>query len=480
MLNKWETIIGIETHIQLSTKSKLFSNSSTKFCIYPNKQICNLDIGMPGVLPKLNKKALALAIRFGLIINTKIYNKSIFERKNYFYPDLPKGYQISQKKKPILGYGKISIDLEKYQTIYIDHVNLEEDAGKLLHYKNKSAIDFNRSGIPLLEIITKPSLLTYKEVISYLKYLNKIVKYINISDANLAKGEMRCDINISIRKKGNKKNNNYIEIKNLNSYKNIKNAILYETKRQINILTKGGKIIKETRLYNFKKNKTYILRKKENKNDYLYLNCPDLLELKLNKNFFFKQKKSIPDFPQNKLKYFIKIGLSFKEADLITKTLEISNFFEKTFKFCNDVKLTYTWITCYLFEKLKFYYLKIKQSPIKYELLGNLLSYIKKNIININLAKFIFNKLWNKKINNIEKEINKIKTEQINDKKLLKLITLTFNENLLQLELYKNSNFKKKKNILNFFIGKVIKKSKNKANPKKINFFINKKLNKLI
>lgn len=476
MLNKWETIIGIETHIQLSTNSKLFSKSSTKFCLYPNKQICNLDIGMPGVLPILNKTAIYMAIRFGLIINTKIYNKSIFERKNYFYPDLPKGYQISQRKKPILGSGKITIYFKKNKTIYIDHINLEEDAGKLLHNKNNSAIDFNRSGIPLLEIITKPCILNYNEVINYLKYINKIVKYINISDADLSKGSMRCDINISIRKKGNKKINNYIEIKNLNSYKYIKNAILYETKRQKNLLNKGKKIIKETRLYNFKNKKTYTLRKKENKNDYLYLNCPDLLELNLNKTLILKQKNYIPELPQIKIIFFIKLGLSFKEAKILTNTLEIANFFEKTFNICNDINLTSIWIRCYLFEKLKFYYLNIIQNPIKPNLLGKLLLYIKNNIINHNFAKIIFNKLWKKNIKNIEKEINNLKIEQINDKNLLKIINLTFKENIFQILLYKKSNFKKKKKILNFLIGNVIKKSKNKANPKKINFLIKQKL----
>lgn len=467
MLNKWETIIGIETHIQLSTKSKLFSKSSTKFCLYPNKQICNFDIGMPGVLPILNQTAIDMAIRFGLIINTKIYNQAIFERKNYFYPDLPKGYQISQRKKPILGSGKLTI---KNQTFYIDHINLEEDAGKLLHTMLHSAIDLNRAGIPLLEIITKPCILTYNEVISYVKYINKIVKYINISDADLSKGSMRCDINISIRNKKNKKINNYIEIKNLNSYKYIKCAILYETKRQINIFNKGGKIIKETRLYNLKKNKTYTLRKKENKNDYLYLNCPDLLELNLN----LKQKKSLPELPHIKIKIFIQLGLSFKEAKILTNTLDIANFVEKTFNICKDIHLTSIWIRCYLFEKLKFYYLNITQNPIKPNLLGKLLFYIKNNIINHNIAKIIFNKLWKKNINNIETEINKLKKEQINDNNLLTIINLTFKENILQIILYKKSNLKKKKKILNFLIGHVIKKSNNKANPKQINFLIKK------
>ncbi|AGI27205.1 Asp-tRNA(Asn)/Glu-tRNA(Gln) amidotransferase subunit GatB [Candidatus Portiera aleyrodidarum] len=474
MLNKWETIIGIETHIQLSTQSKLFSNSSTTFCFYPNKQICNLDIGMPGVLPRLNKTAIDMAIRFGLIINTKIYNTSIFERKNYFYPDLPKGYQISQRHKPILGSGKITIYLNKNTTLYIDHINLEEDAGKLLHKKTHSAIDFNRSGIPLLEIITKPCILNYNEVLIYLNYINKIVKYINISDADLSKGSMRCDINISIRNKGNKKLNNYIELKNLNSYKYIKSAILYETKRQINLLNKGGKIIKETRLYNFKKNKTYTLRKKENTNDYLYLNCPDLLELNLNKTCILTQNNSLPDLPHMKIKNFLNLGLSFKEAKLLTNTLEIAIFVEKTFQICKDIHLTSIWIRCYLFEKLKVYYLNITQNPIKATFLGKLLFYIKHNLINHNIAKIIFNQLWKTNLNNIETEINKLKKEQINDNNLLKMINLTLKYNILKIILYNKSTLKKKKQILNFLIGQVIKKSKTKANPKHIKFLIKK------
>ncbi|CAA3707325.1 Aspartyl/glutamyl-tRNA(Asn/Gln) amidotransferase subunit B [Candidatus Portiera aleyrodidarum] len=473
MLSKWETIIGIETHIQLSTNSKLFSKISTRNCLYPNQQICNYDIGMPGILPILNQTALDMAIRFGLIINTQIYNQAIFERKNYFYPDLPKGYQISQRKKTILGSGKITI---KNKTFYIDHINLEEDAGKLLHHKNHSIIDFNRSGIPLLEIITKPCILNYAEVISYVKYINQIVKYIKISNAELSKGSLRCDINISIRNKGNKKLNNYIEIKNLNSYKNIKGAILYETKRQINILNKGGKIIKETRLYNNKKNKTYTLRKKENQNDYLFFNCPDLLELKLNKTFIKKQKNSIPELPHIKIKTLIKqLGLSFKEAKIFTNTLDIARFVEKTFEICKDIHLISVWVRCYLFEKLKVYYLNITQNPIKPKVLGKLLFYIKNNNINHNDAKFIFNKLWSTHLNNIETEINNLKKEQINNNNLLTILKITFKENIIQIILYKKCNYKKKKKILNFLIGRVIKNSKNKAtNPKQIKFLIKK------
>lgn len=471
MLKSWDTIIGIETHIQLSTKSKLFSNSSTRSCLYPNKKICNYDIGVPGVLPILNLTVIDMAISLGLVTATQIYKQTIFERKNYFYPDLPKGYQLSQKTKPILGSGKITI---KNKTIYIDHINLEEDAGKLLHHKNYSIIDFNRSGMPLFEIITKPCILNYADVIRYVKYIQQVVKYIKVSTADLSKGELRCDINISIRNKVTKKINDYIEIKNLNSYKYIKCAILYETQRQINLLNTGGKLIKETRLYNFKKNKTYTLRKKENTNDYLFLSCPDLLDIKIKKKVIVNQKKNISILPHSKLKTFIQLGLSFKEAKLFTTTLDLAKFVEKTFNICKDIKLTSVWIRCYLFEKLKFYYLNITQNPIKPKVLGKIIYYIKKNIININIAKKIFKKLWTTNLINIETEINKIKKVQLNYNKLLTILNLTFKENILQIISYKTCNVQKKNKILNFLIGRIIKTSKNKANPKKIKLLIQK------
>ncbi|AFQ24203.1 Asp-tRNA(Asn)/Glu-tRNA(Gln) amidotransferase subunit GatB [Candidatus Portiera aleyrodidarum] len=471
MLNSWDTIIGIETHIQLSTKSKLFSNCSTKVCLYPNKQICNYDIGVPGVLPIFNQTAIEMAVSFGLVTTTQIYNKTIFERKNYFYPDLPKGYQLSQKKKPILGPGKITI---KNKTIYIDHVNLEEDAGKLIHYKKYSIIDFNRSGMPLFEIITKPCILTYIDVIRYVKYVQQVVKYINVSNADLSKGELRCDINISIRNKITKQINNYIEVKNLNSYKYIKGAILYETKRQINILNSGGKVVKETRLYNFQTNKTYTLRKKENTNDYLFLICPDLLAINIKNNLIVNQKKNLPELPHSKIELFVQIGFSFKEAKIFTTTLDLAKFVEITLNICKDVQLTSVWIRCYLFEKFKLYYLNTIQNPIKPKVLGKIISYIKTNIITVNIAKIIFNKLWTTNITNIEQEINEIKKEQINDKNLLTILNLTFQENVLQIKLYKKCNVQKKKKLLNFIIGRIVKNSNNKANPKQIKSLIKK------
>ena len=336
MNNTWESVIGLEVHVQLSTESKIFSNAPTKFGQTQNSQASLVDLGLPGVLPVLNEKTIEMAIKFGCAINANISSKAIFARKNYFYPDLPKGYQISQLDDPIVGEGKISIEVDNEEKfIGITRAHLEEDAGKSLHdkYENLSAIDLNRAGTPLLEIVSEPDLRSAKEAVAYLKKIHSIITFLEISDGNMSQGSMRCDANVSIRKYGEKEFGNRTELKNINSFRFVEKAINYEIDRQIEIIENGGSIDQETRLYDANKDETRSMRSKEHANDYRYFPDPDLIPVKISKEKIQEIQKTLPELPEQKISRFIKdYKISEYESKNLNVSKELSSFFEKVAK----------------------------------------------------------------------------------------------------------------------------------------------------
>ena len=477
---KWNIAIGLEVHIQLSTESKIFSKAKNQYGNTPNTQVSGIDLGLPGTLPILNKRAIEFAIRLGLAINAKIPTYFLFVRKNYFYPDLSKGYQISQNKIPILmgGYIPIAInDSKKYiKKIFIHHAHLEEDAGKLVHTEKNAQIDFNRSGNPLLEVVTKPNITSAKEAISFLKELHLLVRYLKISHANMEKGEFRCDVNISVSSLGSSMLGTKTECKNLNSFKFIEKAIIFESKRQIALLESGKFVIQETRLFDSKKNITKKMRIKEHEHDYRYFPEPDLLPVKVTYSYIKNIHLLLPELPnsiRNRLKS--EHYLDNKEIEMFLENPQLLNFYEKlVFSVgLENSQLASNWITSILLSKLKKYKLSVINSPIKIHHLSNIIFKIKKKLLSNKTAKIVFNNLWitNGK-SHIDDIIYKKKLLQIND---INIIEKTVNEVIdnFPKEIIKYHNGKTK--ILDFLLGKIIQKNK-KANPKKIKEILIQKL----
>ena len=346
---EWESVIGLEVHVQLATKSKIFSGASTSFGSSPNTQACNIDLGMPGVLPVLNEKVLRMAVKFGLAINANINSPTQFARKNYFYPDLPKGYQISQLDNPIVEGGNLEINLGdgKKKTIGITRAHLEEDAGKSLHenFEGLTGVDLNRAGTPLLEIVSEPEISSSEEAVAYLKKIHSIIRYLEISDGNMAEGSMRCDANVSVRRKGEKELGIRTETKNVNSFKFVEKAIKHEIKRQIGLLESGKGIIQETRLYDSVADETRPMRSKEFANDYRYFPEPDLLPVVLENSFIQSIQKEMPELPEEKMKRFIsEHSLSEYDAEVLSVDLNLSKYFEEVVNITNDPKLTANWV----------------------------------------------------------------------------------------------------------------------------------------
>ena len=370
----WETVIGLETHVQLSTKTKLFSRASTAFGASPNTNVNLIDCGLPGVLPSVNKEAFYKAIRFGMAIDAQINQTSIFDRKNYFYADLPKGYQITQMDLPIVLGGSIDIQLEEsIKTINITRAHLEEDAGKSIHdeYDGFSAIDLNRAGTPLLEIVSEPEISDAKEAVAYMKAMHQLVTYLDVSDGNMAQGSLRCDANVSIRKKGEKELGTRTEIKNINSFKFIEKAINFEINRQIKLLENGEKVTQETRLYDSSKDETRPMRSKEFANDYRYFPEPDLLPIILEKDFIQCILDDMPEMPNEKKERFVsQFSLSKYDADLLAADKDIANYFEEVVKISNSPKLSTNWIMGELSAELNNENLNIRDSKVSSEKLG--------------------------------------------------------------------------------------------------------------
>ena len=475
----WNPVIGLEIHVQLNTKSKIFSSASTNFGANQNTQACAIDLGLPGVLPVLNEQAVFMAIKFGLAIGAKISNNSIFARKNYFYPDLPKGYQISQYEIPIVLGGSVNIESEnKTKKINITRAHLEEDAGKSIHdlYEDESAIDLNRAGTPLIEIVSEPEMTNADEAIQYLKKIHSLIKYLNISDGNMEEGSFRCDANISLKKSGSKTLGTRAEIKNINSFKFVENAINFEINRQSQILNDGGTIIQETRLYNPSKNETKSMRSKEDANDYRYFPDPDLLPVSISKKLIEEIKSNMPELPENKKERFMsQYGLSDYDTSILITDRELSEFFEEVLnKKELNPKLTANWIITEMLALAKKSSLDVKDYPVTSEDLAILLTYIKDEVISSKQAKEIFERMWMNKEKSQE-IIENEGLEQISDLgELNKIVDNIIKNNYKSVEDYQSGKTK----LLGFFVGQVMKETQGRANPKIVNKLLKEKLKK--
>jgi len=476
-MSEWETVIGLEVHVQLATKSKIFSGASTLFGSSPNTQACNIDLGMPGVLPVLNEEVLKMAIKFGLSIKANINSPTQFARKNYFYPDLPKGYQISQLDNPIVEGGVLEITLKdgSKKKIHITRAHLEEDAGKSLHedFEGLPGIDLNRAGTPLLEIVSEPDLSSPEEAVAFLKKIHSIIRYLEISDGNMAEGSMRCDANVSLRKKGSKELGTRTETKNVNSFKFVEKAIQHEIRRQIKILESGERVIQETRLYDSQLDETRPMRSKEYANDYRYFPEPDLLPVVLSEDFIKSVKDLMPELSEEKEKRFIEeYKLSDYDANVLSVDPNLSNFFEEVVVRSRNPKLAANWIMGELSAFLNKENLSILETKVDSINLGNLLSRIEDSTISGKIAKEIFEEMWNSK-KSPDEIIEEKGLKQVTDSsEIKKVINQVLDQNPSQLEQYKSG----KEKLFGFFVGQVMKASRGKANPEQVNKLLEERL----
>ena len=476
--NSWESVIGLEIHVQLATFTKLFSSSPTVFGSEPNTQASEIDLGLPGVLPVLNKEAISFAIKFGCAIDAKISNQVVFARKNYFYPDLPKGYQISQLDDPIVGEGKVKILLgDEEKTIGITRAHLEEDAGKSIHdlFNESSAIDLNRAGTCLLEIVSEPDLRSANEAVEYLKKIHKIITFLGISDGNMSQGSMRCDANVSIRKFGDDKLGTRTELKNINSFKFVEKAINYEISRQIKELEKGNSIKQETRLYDSTKNTTRSMRSKEEANDYRYFPEPDLIPIRISDDLVNEIKQNLPELPEALKKRFIdSYNLSDEDADLIIANKETASFFEGVLSHNVSAKSAVNWITGDLFALMNKNDLSILDSKITPEHIAEIIKNTDNQKISGPSAKKLLELLWESG-GNVEKIIIKEGLEQIsNDNQVEKILDEVILENQKQFLQLKEG----KDRLQGFFVGQVMKKTSGSASPQVVNKLLKEKLSK--
>tara|TARA_B100001778_G_scaffold6486_1_gene5319 strand:- start:203 stop:1678 length:1476 start_codon:yes stop_codon:yes gene_type:complete len=475
--NQYEVVIGLEVHAQVTSKSKLFSSSSTKFGAEPNTQVSLVDAAFPGMLPVINKFCVQQAIKTGIGLKAKINNKSIFDRKNYFYADLPQGYQISQYKYPIVGEGNIILDMPYGQkNIGIERLHLEQDAGKSIHDMDpeNTFVDLNRSGVALMEIVSKPDLTSPEEVNIYIKKLRSIMRYLGTCDGNMQEGSLRADVNVSVKKKGETKLGTRCEIKNVNSIKFMQMAIISEANRQVDLIEEGKQIDQETRLFDTKKNETRSMRSKEDAHDYRYFPDPDLLPLEISDEFIERIKNEIPELPDEKKKRFIeKFKLSPYEATILVSDIETSKYFEEVIN-KSDIKLATNWITGELFALLNDKNLEITESPISAQNLSKLINLIKNGTISGKIAKSVFEMMidGDKDPELIVKEQN-LKQES-DPKELEKLIDKIINDNEDKVKEYKEG----KEKLFGFFVGQVMKVSGGKANPKLTNEILKDKLSK--
>ncbi len=475
---KWETVIGLEVHCQLTTKSKIFSGAATAYGAAPNTQACAIDLGMPGVLPVLNIEAVHMAIKLGLSIDATISPHSVFARKNYFYPDLPKGYQISQFELPIVSQGHLDIDLEDgtRKRVGITRAHLEEDAGKSMHedFNGMSGIDLNRAGTPLIEIVSEPDMRSAKEAIVYLKSLHALVRYLGICDGNMQEGSFRCDANVSVRPLGESKLGTRCELKNLNSFRFIERAINFEIARQIELIEGGGTVIQQTRLYDADKNETRPLRSKEEANDYRYFPDPDLLPVAIEQALIDKVRLELPELPQQKCERLQKqYELSAYDASVLVSSRELADYFEATVKQAQvSAKLAANWINGELAAALNRHNLEITASPITPAQLADLLRRIADNTISGKIAKSVFEILWESK-ESVDSIIEKQGLRQVTDSSAIeKMIDDILAANPQHVAEYRSGKDK----LFGFFVGQVMKASGGKVNPQQLNDVLKKKL----
>ena len=475
---EWEMVIGLEIHAQLATKTKIFSPASTAFGAEPNTQACAIDLGMPGVLPVLNKQAVRMATKFGLAIDAEVARTSVFARKNYFYPDLPKGYQISQFELPVVGVGELEIDLEDGSTkmIGVTRAHLEEDAGKSLHedYHGVSGIDLNRAGTPLLEIVSEPDIRSAAEAIAYAKKIHSLVQYLEICDGNMQEGSFRMDVNISLRPQGQEEFGTRAEIKNLNSFRFMEKAIAFEFDRQMDILEDGGKVVQETRLYDVDKGETRSMRSKEEANDYRYFPDPDLLPLVIDEAYIEEVRKELPELPNEKKHRFIThLGLSAYDANVLTGSRELAAYFEAVAEAAGgENKIAANWVMGELSAALNKENTKLSDSPVTAEMLGGMIKRISDNTISGKIAKQVFEAMWSGE-GDADTVIEKKGLKQITDSGAIEsLIDEVIAANPAQVEQFKAG----KEQLMGFFVGQVMKVSKGQANPGQVNQILRDKL----
>ena len=474
---EWEVVIGLEIHAQLRTRSKIFSGASTAFGAEPNTQACLVDLGYPGVLPVLNREAVNMAVRFGLATHSTIAPRSIFARKNYFYPDLPKGYQISQYELPVVHDGWVDVVLDdgSRKRVGITRAHLEEDAGKSLHedFQGLSGIDLNRAGTPLLEIVSEPDLRSAREAVAYMKLIHQLVRYLDICDGNMQEGSLRCDANVSVRPAGRHEFGTRAEVKNLNSFRFIERAINYEAERQIDIIESGGSVVQETRLYDSTKDETRPMRSKEEANDYRYFPDPDLLPLVIEQHILEAARSAIPELPWEKRERFVdRYGLSDYDAGVLTATRPVADYFEAVAKAVSDPKLAANWVMGELAAALNKESIEIESSPVDAGALAQLLLRIEDQTISGKIAKEVFEAMWAGE-GAADDVIESRGLKQITDTAAIQaVIDQVLEDNPGQLEQYRSGKDK----LFGFFVGQVMKATRGKANPAQVNELLRKSL----
>lgn len=480
---QWETVIGLEVHVQLATKTKIFSGSSTAYGAEPNTQANEVDLALPGTLPVPNEQAFRYAVMFGLAINAEIGKRSVFERKNYFYPDLPKGYQTTQLDLPIVGPGVVEIELDDgtKKSVRIHHAHLEEDAGKSLHedYHGMSGIDLNRAGTPLIEIVSEPDISNSEEAVAFAKKLHSLVTSLGICDGEMSQGSMRFDVNISVRPKGQEELGTRTETKNLNSFRFMEKAIALEVERQIDILEDGGSITQETRLYDGDKDISRSMRSKEEANDYRYFPCPDLLPVELSDEFIEDVASNMPELPDaRKSRFCNDYGLSNYDAGIISAQADLSHFFETSTKISGDAKLSANWVMGELSARLNSDDISLKSSPISAEQLGQLVLRVKDGTLSSSGAKKVFNSVWENPSEDVDAIIESQGLKQVSDTGALEaLVDEVLAGMAEQIAQYQEADDKKRKKLMGGFMGPLMKASKGQGNPKLFNQILAKKLN---
>ena len=475
---EWETVIGLEIHTQLATKSKIFSGASTTYGAEPNTQACAVDLGLPGVLPVLNAEVVRMAAMFGLATHSTVAPRSVFARKNYFYPDLPKGYQISLFELPIVNHGFLDFEMEdgRSKRIGITRAHLEEDAGKSLHeaYLGKTGIDLNRAGTPLLEIVSEPDIRSAREAVAYMKKIHSLVRYLGISDGNMQEGSFRCDANVSVRPKGQQAFGTRTEIKNINSFRFVEQAINYEVERQILLLEGGGTVVQETRLFDPDKHETRSMRSKEEANDYRYFPDPDLLPVEVDEAFLASIRDSLPELSDaRKTRLVSDYGLSEYDAGILTASRELADYFESAVNAAAGAgKLTANWVIGELSAALRRDDREIKDSPVDAAALGSLLLRIEDGTISGKLAKQVFEAMW-KGEGSADEIIEQQGLKQISDASAITgIIREVLGKNPAQVEQYRAGQVK----LIAFFVGQVMKATQGKANPQQVNELLRKLL----
>jgi aspartyl-tRNA(Asn)/glutamyl-tRNA(Gln) amidotransferase subunit B len=474
---EWETVIGLEVHVSLSTKSKLFSGSSTTFGAEPNTQANIFDVALPGTLPVFNEEALRMAVRFGLAIGAEIGKRSVFDRKNYFYPDLPKGYQVTQLDFPTVGKGQLTVTLNdgSEKVIGVTRAHIEENAGKSLHeeFSGMSGIDLNRAGEPLLEIVSEPEISSAEEAVAYLKKLHTIIRYLDISDAIMAQGSMRCDVNVSIRKKGDTELGTRTEIKNINSFRFVEKAIISEVQRQQEVIEDGGRVIQETRRYNADRDETSSMRSKEVANDYRYFPEPDLLPVVIDDEYIAAVKAQLPELPDARKARFVKeFSLSEYDAGVLVSSREMAEYYEIVAAKSGDPKLAANWVSQDLLGLLNKNNWEMSESPIQAERLATLITRIKDKTISGKIAKTVFETMIEDEAD-VDSIIESKGLKQVTDSgEIEKLVDEVINKNPSQVQQYKDG----KQQVIGFLVGQCMQLSKGKANPAQVNELLREKM----